>query len=449
MDLKRLGEVEEGLAGIVTALDPDVLEPRLAAELVERFARLAKLADAGKALAARRVADSGLWKAEGHRGPGEWLARRSGTTVGGAIADLEAAEAARQLEGVDAALRRGDLSADQARAIAPAAAADPQAEQALLDAAQSEPLQSLRAKARKVQEAAQSDELDRYEAARAGTFFRHFATASGRERLEAELMPDEAAVVLAAMEPHRRRIFDQARRTGRRDATHRYDAEALVAMATASVGRDGSGPKPVINLRVDMAAFERGSTEAGETCEIPGIGPVPVAVARAWADDAILRVLLVEATDVVAMVNMSRGPTLAQRIALEERDPVCVVPGCNESFGLEVDHRTPWVDVRRTELHNLNRLCRWHHYLKTHKGWRLEGGPGRWEWLPPPQRPGPDLHRLEGGAGDLDVRADDAVPGSTGRGQRAAPSREVTDAGLRTALEACQKAAQLARAGRR
>ncbi len=27
--------------------------------------------------------------------------------------------------------------------------------------------------------------------------------------------------------------------------------------------------------------------------------------------------------------------------------------------------------------------CRWHHYMRTYKGWRLEGEPGAWRWAGP------------------------------------------------------------------
>ena len=41
-----------------------------------------------------------------------------------------------------------------------------------------------------------------------------------------------------------------------------------------------------MNVRVDHSAFLRGHTEAGEVCEIAGVGPIPVSVAQRLADDA-------------------------------------------------------------------------------------------------------------------------------------------------------------------
>jgi len=43
----------------------------------------------------------------------------------------------------------------------------------------------------------------------------------------------------------------------------------------------------------------------------------------------------------------------------------------------------PVHETCKTRLDNLARLCRWHHYLKTYRGYRLTGPPGEWRWEPP------------------------------------------------------------------
>ncbi len=152
----------------------------------------------------------------------------------------------------------------------------------------------------------------------------------------------------------------------------------------------GMGIGTMVHVRVDHASLVRGRTEPGEVCEIPGIGPIPVATARALADDAILKVLVTDGVDVLAVAHGGRTIPARLRSALEERDPVCCVPGCGIRRGLEVDHRIPWAEGGPTTMANLARLCAWHHYLKTHCGYRLAGRPGAWSWLPPePARPPP------------------------------------------------------------
>jgi hypothetical protein len=71
------------------------------------------------------------------------------------------------------------------------------------------------------------------------------------------------------------------------------------------------------------------------------------------------------------------------RTALEWRDPKCIVPHCDMRRGLQIDHRGPWTETFDTSLANLARLCRWHHYQKSHLGYTYRGGPGTWEWVAP------------------------------------------------------------------
>lgn len=157
----------------------------------------------------------------------------------------------------------------------------------------------------------------------------------------------------------------------------------------AATGEGGSkGPRAVLHVRVDHAALVRGHVESGERCDIPGVGPIPVASARALAADCILKVLVTKGVDVVAVTHAGRTVPAHVRSALEARDPVCVIPGCAERKGLEIDHLVPFADGGPSTLDNLARACRFHHYLKTHHSWVLGGRPGAWTWIrhhdPPP-----------------------------------------------------------------
>jgi hypothetical protein len=63
-----------------------------------------------------------------------------------------------------------------------------------------------------------------------------------------------------------------------------------------------------------------------------------------------------------------------------------VVPGCDVGVGLEIDHwETGYSEGGPTVLSNLARLCHGHHAMKTYRGFSLGGGPGKWEWHPPPE----------------------------------------------------------------
>src|SRR5438874_8114157 len=114
----RLCDMEAELREFVAALEPETLPAEAAAGLVDSFATIEKLGAAGKALAARRVADSNLWRGAGERSAAHWLARRAGSSVGAAMATLETAARLPELPGVDRAVRAGELSAVQANEIA-------------------------------------------------------------------------------------------------------------------------------------------------------------------------------------------------------------------------------------------------------------------------------------------------------------------------------------------
>jgi hypothetical protein len=137
-------------------------------------------------------------------------------------------------------------------------------------------------------------------------------------------------------------------------------------------------------LHVDVEALIRGAVDGEERCEIAGVGPVPVRVARQLLGDAILYLVVTRGRDVATVVHLGRGPSLAQKIALLWSQPTCSRAGCDQPWTFaQVDHRTPWADTAETDLHNLDRLCRHDHRLKTNDGWALVNGHGKRDFVPP------------------------------------------------------------------
>jgi hypothetical protein len=101
--------------------------------------------------------------------------------------------------------------------------------------------------------------------------------------------------------------------------------------------------------------------------------------------DAITKLVISNGVDVTTICNLGRYIPSSLKSALIERDRTCVVPHCDVAHGLEFDHwGTSFADGGTVSLENIARLCGHHHYLRTHKGFRLSGGPGRWRWDPPP-----------------------------------------------------------------
>ncbi|MFA6575040.1 MAG: HNH endonuclease signature motif containing protein, partial [Nocardioides sp.] len=65
--------------------------------------------------------------------------------------------------------------------------------------------------------------------------------------------------------------------------------------------------------------------------------------------------------------------------------PTCVFPHCTKpSRGCDLDHLIPWAEGGQTTEANLAPVCRHHHRLKTHSGWRYQSlAPGTFLWHEP------------------------------------------------------------------
>jgi len=182
-----------------------------------------------------------------------------------------------------------------------------------------------------------------------------------------------------------------------------------------------SNPRHLALLRVDLEALRRGAVEGDELCEIAGIGPVPVSVARELLGDAVLKLVITRGVDVLNVTHLGRGPTAAQRVALAWASPGCSVEGCWRTR-VEIDHREDWARTRHTRLDELDHLCAFHHDLKTGLGWALVSGTGKRTFVPPgdPRRP-----RHRGGSG----RAGDHRDGPPAPAGSAATEGPVATAG--------------------
>jgi Domain of unknown function (DUF222)/HNH endonuclease len=366
------------LEAIARELEPWRLDGRDAAALVELAARGERICASIKALGARRVEETKVWREGGHRSAAHWVADTTGATVGAASRTLETARALYALPETDAAFRAGVLSETQAAEITNAAGADPSAEAALLKTAAGTGVKGLRDRCREVRAGAEDD--DRAWARRMHERRRahEWTDPDGTYRLEARLAPDAGARFSNALKAHTDRVFCDARRAGRRETRAAYMADALVALASL-------GPcKPVeVRVTVDSAALTRGHTNSGERCEIAGGGPMPVTTARALLDDCSVAVMVRDADEITAVSSPKRTIPIKLRRALEAKYPTCPVQSCANDQFLEIDHIVPLAEGGRTELSNLWRPCSHHHHLKTYFGWKVVRVDGELDLIPP------------------------------------------------------------------
>jgi hypothetical protein len=378
------------LEEVVAELEPGTFDVAGAKRLVDVFTRCERLAVAGRGLAARRVERAVSWKRSGHRSAAHWLASTTGVSVGAASRSLQTARALEALTETADAFRAGELSEAQAAEIAATASLDPSAEGRLLATVRGgSSLRGLRDTCREVSMRAAEDQakarwLHETRAARTWT------DGDGHWVLHASLSPDDAARVHSALEAETGEVFAAARAAGRAELRSAYAADAVVALMTG----DASSKPIEVRLHADEAAIDRGYAEPGEHCELEGIGPIPVTMARALLADSRITVLGGDGTDIATVSSPTRTIPARLRRWLEATYPVCAVDGCDSTFRLEIDHVVPVEAGGTTDKDNSWRIRGHHHQLKTYYDWRVvERADGTRTLVPPdhePEPPGPD-----------------------------------------------------------
>ncbi|MFP4513670.1 MAG: hypothetical protein ACLFRV_12055 [Acidimicrobiales bacterium] len=407
-------DMEARLEELVGSLQPGELSGPDAVSLMERFARLGRLAEAGVALCASRVEESQAWRRSGHRDAAGFVAARTGQHRRGAKDSLLVGSQLPRAGGLDGAVRGGELSRDQAAEIAHVLRERPDldAEAELLAVARRGSLRALRGACADVLSRGHgADERDRR--AKAERTCSSSVDRHGRWRLSASLPTLDGALVDRALDVFQAAAFDDARRAGLREPFSAYRADALVRMARAALGDDGarvgcssdsgdaetrstrprrgvprgrsSSVRHAIVVTVPHAAFWRGHTTAGETCEVPGVGPVPVSeVHKLVDDDPIIKTVVTKGRDITALGTATRSIREDLRLAVAlSSDGTCEVPDCEARRFVELDHEWEYHKGGPTTYDNLRPLCTFHHDLRTNHGYELRGTPGNHEWIAP------------------------------------------------------------------
>jgi hypothetical protein len=116
-----------------------------------------------------------------------------------------------------------------------------------------------------------------------------------------------------------------------------------------------------------------------------GYGPVAVSAIDDMirTADPFLVAVATKGREVVGVAHLARRPTAHQQSALEWLHPICAVEGCSALGRLRVDHRLDWAQSHVTVFDLLDRLCAYHHGLKTHEGWALVEGSGKRAFVGP------------------------------------------------------------------
>jgi hypothetical protein len=393
--------------------DPGLFTAGEADQLVREFDRIERAAAAVKVVLAGVVADSAIHVDAGAATPAAYLAKVTGTSVGAARDVIATSKALPALAATKAALLEGVLSVPQAHLVADGAKHDPAAEAGLLSKARRLSHTELRSEVLRAKAAADPDPDATHARIHANRRCADGTDAEGAWTLHAKATAVDGSVIKAELDVLTDQIFRRNRSAAAPDRREQYRMDALRRMAENSrrfrLGGTGTGrqkqspPQHLALLRVDVSALQRGRVTGEELCEITGIGPIPLARARAILGDAVLRLVLTKGVDVANVTSLTRGPNQAMRYAELWANPICEVDGCPNTI-LEYDHTTgaEYTDTRHTKLDEIDRLCSHHHRLHTRFGWALTtASDGTRVMVPPEDRRHPASQPPPGSDGQL------------------------------------------------
>lgn len=166
-----------------------------------------------------------------------------------------------------------------------------------------------------------------------------------------------------------------------------HGAQPNTSQSDASLSPQKTFPKKsamTINVIVDLPTL---LGLADNPAELSGYGAIPASLARELATSNQWRRFI---TDPISGELLECGrekyqPPDALVDFINARDKTCRFPGCRRSAELsDIDHAIPWDKGGETNPENLGALCRRHHRLKTHGGWKITSNPdGSCTWKSP------------------------------------------------------------------
>jgi len=166
-------------------------------------------------------------------------------------------------------------------------------------------------------------------------------------------------------------------------------ADALAAIAADFLGRISKEYTPhrrpiSLSLTMDLPTM---LGLANNPAQLSGYGPIPASIARRLAADGKWKKFITDpgTGNLLDCGRESYIPSQPLVDFLTARDRICRFPGCSQPAHLgDIDHAKSWESGGPTSIDNLGILCRRHHRLKTHGGWKLESNPdGSCTWSSP------------------------------------------------------------------
>ena len=372
------------------------------AALAQEIASLAAHLDAAshRLLECIRLFDaSGAWHDQGARSCAHWLSWRVGWDPGTARERLRVARALGTLPRIDHALRTARLSYAKARALTRVATCEN--EERLLALALVATGAQLERLCRGYRAGLQGE---RPPAAEERSVHRRLLP-GGRVKLELVLEPDEAELVLRAVDRAREVRAGEPAEDACAPASPPERPSQEAEQADEGVSAETSWPSRadgVVRLAESFLADHPVSGSAGERFQVlvhldqdvlaadgtwsatleDGTNVSAETLRRVACDCALLAVGHPGAGLNIGRRTRSIPPAI--RRALRLRDHGCAFPGCPHTRFLHAHHLRHWLHGGETRLENLLLLCSAHHHLVHEGGWRITvGADGSFLFHPP------------------------------------------------------------------
>ncbi|MGI8793576.1 MAG: hypothetical protein ACR2H3_10425, partial [Acidimicrobiales bacterium] len=418
--LARLDALKADAIALAEAGDPALLTGAEAEQVLAGFGRVRNVVSGAMAGYAARVTETERWRLAGARSADAHLGSLTGGSTG---SGRRLAETGRRL--VDApeakkALAEGRLSLDQAEQVAGAvsetvgspddrvAGGAAEVERRLLEVAAGGDLAGLRDAAAQAKQAAR-DEARTRRVQHDTRQLRKRSFDDGSVGGQFKLPPWVAGEVWAVLDRLTEHRFDQQRRAGVRDQREAYAADALCAALgiepsvhpdrdvpaagepdesdeqTSANGEQGKVVgEPRVNIHkelvvvVDADSLRNGTVGPDGTCEIPGVGPVPVQAARDLLGEVGVSIVVNNGVDIANVTLGGRRLSKSMRLAmLAGHGWRC--GDCGTPYRLQNDHDKPYAITRHTRLDELRPRCEVCHGVKTRREASLTAEAGR-DW---------------------------------------------------------------------
>jgi len=202
-----------------------------------------------------------------------------------------------------------------------------------------------------------------------------YSESDGISTIVAILPAADAQIVMNSIESFIRAASAEPGSDKRSSDMKRADALTAIASAYLSSAAEIVTPhrRPIsVNVTIDLPTLLGLAENPGQ---LAGYGAIPASVARELAADGKWKRFITDPQtgNLLDYGRQSYEPPQALIDFLIARDRTCRFPGCRRSAALsDIDHAQSWETGGRTSPENLGALCRRHHRLKTHDGWKVE-----------------------------------------------------------------------------